>query len=69
MAGTAGVGEEVRANRLDAALHSIGQLADSFEVLVGAPAGGQDRQRQGDDVRNGSHFCNISSLSMVGLEV
>lgn len=57
VASTAGVGEEVRANRLNGALGGTRQLANGLEVLFGAPALREDRQRQlnrGD----GSHcFC------------
>lgn len=54
--GSAGVGQEVRANRLDAALDSTRELADGLEVLFGAPALGESRQREGDNLRDGSHF-------------
>lgn len=46
VAGTTGVGEEVRADRLDAAQGGAGQLANGLEVLFAAPALSEDRQRQ-----------------------
>lgn len=39
--GTAGVGEEVRTNRLDAALSCGRELANSLEVFFGRPALGK----------------------------
>lgn len=55
VAGAAGVGKEVRADGLDAALRGAGQLANGLEVLVGGPALRQDRQGQGV-WRGGGHF-------------
>ena len=56
MAGTAGVGEEVRANGLDGSLDSLGQLANGLEILLGSPALWESRDR----ARNlhGSH-CKL----------
>lgn len=56
MTSSAGVGQEMRSNRLDAALDGAGELSDGLEVLFGAPALGESRQREGDDLRDGSHF-------------
>lgn len=55
---SAGVSQEMRTDRLNAALHAAGQLSDSLEVLLGAPSFGKDGQRQVIDLRNGSH-CDV----------
>jgi hypothetical protein len=55
---SAGVGEEVWANRLNLAVVCIAQLADGLEVLFTSPALRQDRQRQ----RN-LHVCHYAGLS------
>jgi hypothetical protein len=39
--GSSSVGEEVRADRLDASLSSLRRLANSLEVLIGSPAAGK----------------------------
>ena len=56
VAGTAGVGEEVRANGLDGPLDSLGQLANGLEILLGRPALRESR----NSARNlyGSH-CKV----------
>ena len=56
MASTAGMGEEVGANGLDAALSSTGELTNGLEVLVSGPALREARQRQGN-CRDRSHLC------------
>jgi hypothetical protein len=43
---SAGIGQEVRANRLDVAVRGSGELADGLEVLLASPSRGEDRQRQ-----------------------
>ena len=43
---SAGIGQEVRANRLNIAVVCLAQLADGFEVLLTSPALGQDGQWQ-----------------------
>lgn len=45
---SAGVGEEVRADGLDAALGRGGKVTNSLEILVGGPARRQDRKREVD---------------------
>lgn len=57
VAGTTGVGEEVRANGLDAALDSAGQLTNGLEILVGRPALREDWKRQLGG-GGGCHCCN-----------
>jgi hypothetical protein len=55
LAGTysAGVSQEVRANRLDVAVVGLAEGASGLEVLLASPALRQDRQRQCDlDVRH-----------------
>lgn len=54
MAGSAGVGQEVRANRLESALGGGGDLADELEVLVSGPALGEGGQWTSDN-RDGRH--------------
>jgi len=56
VAGTAGVGQEVRADRLDGALCGmvLGDLADGLEVLLGSPALGEGGEGQS---RNHGFFC------------
>lgn len=49
VASTAGVGEEVRANRLDAALNGSRKVTQGLEVLVGSPALREDGERKGDE--------------------
>lgn len=58
VAGTAGVGKEVRADRLDGALGSARDLANGLEVLVGVPAIGKAGEREIDG-SNASHRCGI----------
>lgn len=41
VAGSSSVSEEMRTNRLDAALNSLGELANSLEVLLSAPVAGK----------------------------
>lgn len=55
VAGTAGVGEEVRSNRLDGSLSSLSELADGLEVLVGSPAAGKGGKGEGHS-SHGSHY-------------
>lgn len=55
VAGTTGVGEEVRADRLDGALRRGADLADGLEVLLGGPTLGEDWERTGDN-GGGRHF-------------
>jgi hypothetical protein len=43
---TAGMGEEVWADRLDAAISSARDRADSLEVLVRSPSGWKDWERE-----------------------
>jgi hypothetical protein len=52
--GSAGVGEEVRTNGLDAALGSCGEAANCFEVLLYRPSLREDGERK-VDVCVGSH--------------
>ena len=56
VAGTAGVGEEVRADGLNDALGNLvlGDLADGLEVLLGGPALREGGERKGN---HSSHFC------------
>lgn len=49
VAGSSGVGEEVRSNGLDASLNSLGKLTNGLEVLLGTPAAGESGQRQRND--------------------
>ena len=58
MAGTAGVGEEVRADRLNASLDSTREGADGLEVFVSSPALGERREREGE-----SRHCNAESTT------
>jgi hypothetical protein len=51
VAGSSGVGEEVRANGLDAALCGLGQLADGLEVLLCGPSA----REGGEGECHGSH--------------
>lgn len=39
------MGEEVRTDRFDVAVSSMIQVADGLEVLLGSPAGGENRER------------------------
>lgn len=70
--GAAGVGEEVGAHGLDAALRGAREVADGLEVLLRGPALGEDRQRQ-RHCRYGSHLVKKSLwfllTSMVGVWV
>lgn len=65
VAGTTGVGEEVRADRLDGALRRGADLADGLEVLLGGPAFGEDWERTGDN-GGGRHFF-LSSFADVNV--
>lgn len=58
--GTAGVGEEVRADGLDASLRGARELANGLEVLVCAPALREDRQRQSVGCNRG-HFYGVDA--------
>jgi hypothetical protein len=51
---SAGIGQEVRANRLDGAVGRLAELADGLEVLLAGPSFGQHRQRQ-VDLHGGRH--------------
>jgi hypothetical protein len=51
VAGSSGVGKEVRSNGLDASLSSLRKLADGLEVLVSSPTAGESGKGEG----NGSH--------------
>lgn len=55
VAGTAGMGQEVRADGLDGALGRAGSLADGLEVLLGRPAFGKAEKRF-LDLGSGRHF-------------
>lgn len=62
VAGTTGVGEEVRTDGLDGALGRGADLADGLEVLLGGPALGEDWERTGDN--SGGHHLFFILLSM-----
>lgn len=51
VAGSSGVGEEVRADRLDAALDSLRELAEGLEIFLGSPSAGKSGEGDG----HGSH--------------
>lgn len=58
VAGSAGVSQEMRSNRLDAALDSTRELANGLEVLIGTPTLGQGGKGKSDNLRSGSH-CEL----------
>lgn len=60
VAGTAGMGQEVRANRLNGALGRAGSLADGLEVLLGRPALGEGGKRP-LDLGRGRHIRLLTS--------
>lgn len=61
------MGEEVRANRLDASLGGTRQLANGLEVLVGTPALSEGRQRQFNR-SDGSHDYRLKDMANNGEE-
>lgn len=67
VAGAAGMGEEVRADGLDAPLGGTRQLANGFEVLVGTPALSEGRQRQFNR-SDGSHDYRLKDMANNGEE-
>lgn len=64
VAGTTGVGEEVRADGLDGALRRGADLADGLEVLLGGPALGEDWERTGDNGGGRHLFFFLLSMEM-----
>lgn len=60
MAGTTGVGEEVRTNWLDASLSSGGETASGFEIFLRSPSLWQEGKGE-VDLGVGSHFEVIDS--------
>jgi hypothetical protein len=62
VAGSSSVGEEVRADRLDASLSSLRELANSLEVLVGSPVAGKGGEWK-------CHSSHRSHFVMCGFDV
>lgn len=68
VARAARVGEEVRPDGLNAALRGARELADGLEVLVAAPARGQDGEGDGD-LRSRRHGCVCGALQELQFKI
>ncbi|KAI6775053.1 hypothetical protein HG530_001811 [Fusarium avenaceum] len=60
VAGSSGVGKEVRSNRLDASLSSLRKLADGLEVLISSPTAG--KSGKGEESPN-LEMANVPALN------